>query len=266
MVLVDIIKKKIQFILPGGGVNGCFQAGFLYRLFKDYKDYIEIERIDGISVGALNGICVFLEDIEMLKNVWFNIEERGDLFLDHESTSEYWYKGCLYNNSGLKKTVETYSYFVIPELMPKFNCVVQNLDTKNYEYKNGMDENIWDYIIASASPPIITQHSKIGNNFYADGCIGQIYPTDTICDNVDMVVIIGYYETSGYYLFNLFKMFKQSISDNVQFAEKLIEEKKVIPVYNPCKNYLIDFRRSVIEEGFELGEKAAIEFFNNNVI
>ena len=40
MVLSDKIKKKIHFILPGGGVTGCFQAGFLYRLFKDYKDYI----------------------------------------------------------------------------------------------------------------------------------------------------------------------------------------------------------------------------------
>lgn len=266
MVLSDKIKKKIHFILPGGGVNGCFQAGFLYRLFKDYKDYIEIERIDGISVGALNGICVFLEDIEMLKNVWFNIEERSDLFVDHTTTSEYWYKGCLYNNSGLKKTVETYSNFVIPELMPKFNCVVQNLDTTKYEYKNGLDANIWEYIIASASPPIITQKSKIGDNLYADGCMGQIYPTDNISENDNMVIIVGYYETTGYYLFNLFKMFKQSISENVQFVEKLIEEKKVIPIYNPCKNYLIDFRRSIIEEGFDLGEKAAIDFFNNNFV
>ena len=27
-------KIKIHFILPGGGVKGCFQAGFLYRLYK----------------------------------------------------------------------------------------------------------------------------------------------------------------------------------------------------------------------------------------
>ena len=27
-----IEKKRIHFILPGGGVNGSFQAGFLYRL------------------------------------------------------------------------------------------------------------------------------------------------------------------------------------------------------------------------------------------
>jgi hypothetical protein len=61
-------------------------------------------------------------------------------------------------------------------------------------------------------------------------------------------------------------MFKQSISENVLLAEKLVEEKKLIPIYNPCKNYLIDFRRSIIEEGFNLGEKAAIDFFNNNFV
>ena len=32
------VKKKfpsIHFFLPGGGVKGCFQAGFLYQLFTD---------------------------------------------------------------------------------------------------------------------------------------------------------------------------------------------------------------------------------------
>jgi predicted acylesterase/phospholipase RssA len=47
-------KKHIHFILPGGGVNGAFQAGFIYRLMTDCSQYIEIDRIDGISVGALN--------------------------------------------------------------------------------------------------------------------------------------------------------------------------------------------------------------------
>ena len=38
---------KIHFILPGGGVRGAFQAGFLYKLRKIYGDKFEIARIDG---------------------------------------------------------------------------------------------------------------------------------------------------------------------------------------------------------------------------
>ena len=34
-------KKKIHFILPGGGVKGSFQAGFLYHLFKNYSNDFE---------------------------------------------------------------------------------------------------------------------------------------------------------------------------------------------------------------------------------
>ena len=34
--LIDNTKqlKLIHFILPGGGVKGCFQAGFMYHLFN----------------------------------------------------------------------------------------------------------------------------------------------------------------------------------------------------------------------------------------
>ena len=60
--------KSIHFILPGGGVKGCFQAGFLYKLFTDYSESFSIYRIDGTSVGSINGMATILGEFETLKH------------------------------------------------------------------------------------------------------------------------------------------------------------------------------------------------------
>ena len=70
---------KIHFILPGGGVRGAFQAGFMYNLFKKYDDQFEIARIDGTSVGSLNGFAIMNKKYENLK-IWLNINNINDLF------------------------------------------------------------------------------------------------------------------------------------------------------------------------------------------
>lgn len=57
-------KPKIHFILPAGGVRGAFQAGFIYRLFSKYRDTFIMQRIDGSSVGALNGFAIINNNIE----------------------------------------------------------------------------------------------------------------------------------------------------------------------------------------------------------
>ena len=67
-------KPSIHFILPGGGVRGAFQAGFLYQIFQEYKEHFLIARIDGTSEVALNGFSVINNKIDILKNIWFNIE------------------------------------------------------------------------------------------------------------------------------------------------------------------------------------------------
>ena len=66
--------KTIHFILPGGGVRGSFQAGFLYELFTKHKDAFEIYKIDGTSVGSINGIASLLGEFDVLKDTWLNIK------------------------------------------------------------------------------------------------------------------------------------------------------------------------------------------------
>ena len=39
-----------------------------------------MQRIDGSSVGALNGFAIINNNIEKLKDIWFNITKIQDLF------------------------------------------------------------------------------------------------------------------------------------------------------------------------------------------
>lgn len=260
-------KKRIHFILPGGGVNGAFQAGFLYRLMSDYAQYIEIERIDGISVGALNGICILLEHPELIKNIWYSIEERNNIFDSHLTNRDVWNKGSLYNSNGLREIVMTYKNYINQNDLIKFNCVVHNSNKHCYEYINGLNENIWDFIIASASPPMLSPYSKIGENFYTDGGLDQVYPIDYIQhDNSIMNVIVGYYNNTDYNLFNLYKFMKKSIHNNIIKICELLKEDKVISVVNPCRNNIIDFRREIIEEAFKFGEDSAKKFYSEYIV
>lgn len=278
-----MIKKRIHFILPGGGVNGAFQAGFLYRLFKDYNDKIIIDRIDGISVGALNGLAIILEDIEFIKSIWYYIEHRDTIFNSYNTNSEIWYKGSIYDSAGLRNIIYLHKDFIKNEEKEKYNCVVHNCNTQSYEYINGARTNLLEFIIASASPPLISPYLKIDDIFYADGCIDQIYPIDYVMKNDNQTkneenntnldnlpnklnVVVGYYDSNNYYLFNIYKTFKTNIYNNNIDIKKLIDNNDIITINNPCFYSLIDFSRENIDNGFKLGEEAAKTFYNNHIL
>ena len=262
-----IEKKRIHFILPGGGVNGAFQAGFLYRLMLECSEYIDIVRIDGISVGALNGIGLLLEHPEFLKNIWFSIENRNDIFDSHNANMDLWNKGSLYDSNGLREIIHIYKDYVKTQELLKYNCVVHNSTKNCHEYINGNNDNIWDFVVASSSPPIISPYSQIGDCQYTDGGLDQVYPIDFLneddCDCIRLV--LGYYEQNDYYMFNLYKRLKWSINTNVCQTSELLKNGKIVAVSNPCRFNIIDFRRETIEEGFKCGEEAAVKFYMDHI-
>jgi len=267
----SIRKKHIHFILPGGGVNGAFQAGFLYRLFKDCRPYIHIERIDGISVGALNGIAMILEDPELIKTIWYSIENRSHIFDKHDTHRDVFSQKSMYNSRGLRSIIETHVPLVQKDLLAKFNCVVHNKTTKDYEYINGTHSSIWDYVIASASPPVISPPCKIGECRYSDGGVDIVYPVDYVSVGGDdetpvMNLIVGYYEESRYYFFKIYKKFKKSIEDNMDVTRKLVNDNHIKVVYNTCRFNIIDFQREVIDYAFKLGEERAVAFYLEHII
>src|SRR3990167_8225822 len=194
------LRKSIHFILPGGGVKGCFQAGFLYRLWTAYQDRFTIDRIDGTSVGSLNGLALATHQLEKLKETWLSIRGMSDLF----SPTSRWQLGVLvngfysrgiYDNANLLHKIATYedlrdgSY---PDLS-KFNCVVMDIEEGSSYYINGSNTHIRDFVLASSSPWIITQPQVIEGHFYTDGGLLENFPIE-YCEGsrADLQVIVGY--------------------------------------------------------------------------
>lgn len=72
-------KKKLALVLSGGGFKGAFQVGALeYLLYNPVQiedEVIDIQKFDiisGVSVGSLNGALVATNQMEALKDIWFN--------------------------------------------------------------------------------------------------------------------------------------------------------------------------------------------------
>ena len=93
------MKKKYALVLSGGGFKGAFQMGALNYL-KDNWDTInpgqpmKFDIIAGVSVGALNGAMMAMEDQEALNQLWKDVAKNGveeiytSDFIDTQSSSE----------------------------------------------------------------------------------------------------------------------------------------------------------------------------------
>lgn len=271
-------KIKIHFILPGGGVKGCFQAGFIYRLYKSYSEYFELYQIDGCSVGALNGLGVASGNIEQLKDIWTNISCSTDIFSPLSKVPfingivtaySVFYKNGVYKNK-LQDIVEKYK-IQKKNYMDKFNCVVSNIRTGIFQYINGLNPKIKKYVTASGTPWIISSPVEINGEIYTDGGLLQLYPIEYIDDSkADIKLIIGYddahfykYSNEGdnilYYLARIIDICRTN-NQNMKYAKKIIKKNDVVIVDNPIKVDFLRFEPKIIKDGFKLGETSAVKF------
>lgn len=278
--MAQISKKKIHFILPGGGVRGSFQAGFIYQLRTKYNDYFEIYRIDGTSVGALNGLALILQDPEDIKKIWFSIENIESVF-NPWGVKPIWnrlkmvyqgfYKKSLYQNDGLQKIIKSNLDKVDTNIIDKYNCVVTNIYTGDFEYINGTHANINELIVASASPWIISPPVSTSNHLYIDGGLLQTYPIDNIKNSeADIKLLLGYDTTHlnkiGMTGDNIITYLARLIDisrlnhPNIKKLTKYINKYNMIPIENPLQYPFLDFSRENITSGFDLGIEAADKF------
>mgnify|MGYP006086965541 FL=1 len=280
---------KIHFILPGGGVRGAFQAGFLYQLFTKYKTHFEIARVDGTSVGSINGFAIMNDACETLKDTWLNINNINDLFDNWSDTSIIggmqslyygYYNSGLFSNAKVTRLIEstagdswkTHS----KEYQDKYSCAVVNLHNGKTKYVYGSDLNILDYITASASPWVVSNPVSIEDSSYADGGLLETYPIKHInkCD-ADITLILGYdQEHFNYisgdnanlltYLANLIDIARCN-SVNTQKLRDIIDTEDVVAIANPMTLLFVDFNREAIHDGFQSGGEFADSFYKTYI-
>lgn len=288
-IITMVSKPKIHFILPGGGVRGAFQAGFLYRLFKKYGNFFEIARIDGTSVGSINGFAAINNDFDKLREIWLNITCVNDLF-DNWSNSPlvgpisslyYGYHNCgLFSNAKLMSIInDTYSKGWVEkdeEFKKNYSCAVVNLENGKTKYVYGNDKNIVNYITASASPWVISNPVDIDNEQYADGSLLETYPLKHVnkC-GADITLIVGYdQEHFSYksgdnrniltYLANLIDISRYN-SVNTQKLKELIDNQTIIGIANPMTMLFVDFDKEAIHDGFNSGNEFADTFYKTYI-
>jgi len=172
-----IIKNGL--LLSGGGSWGVFQVKVLKNLLKK-KRY---DFIYGSSVGALNGYFLSqypidsqLTGINDLYNIWYN----SDSYTKNSfNMIGGFFSNGIYDNRHLKKTIDDYTINQKKELIyPNFKFVVTQSDTfQPFYVSNSIKENdinvYKNFLLASASIPIIFPTLKIDNINYFDGCFSN---------------------------------------------------------------------------------------------
>jgi len=279
------MSKSIHFILPGGGVRGSFQAGFLYELFTKYKDSFSLHRVDGTSVGSINGFAIILDELEVLKDTWLKIKNINDFFENWSNTpligSLYnlyygFYNSGLYNNTLLHKKLSDNLTTSLKEKdkehLSKFSCTVTNVHKARIEYISGTNSDIIQYVTASSSPWIICNPCIIDDYCYTDGGVLETYPIKNIKDSTaDLIIIVGFdqevvhfakpdFSNMLYFMATLLDIARYNSINSKEVLE-YVHNGKCIPITNPMKVLFTDFTPETIKVGFEHGQDAAEQFY-----
>ena len=75
--------KKTALVLSGGAFHGAFQVGALKYLEENWSHLalghpeMKFDLVSGVSVGALNGLFVALDDCRALTELWQRVGENG---------------------------------------------------------------------------------------------------------------------------------------------------------------------------------------------
>jgi NTE family protein len=64
------LTKEYGLVLEGGGAKGAYQIG-VWKAFLEYN--VRIKGVAGVSVGALNGALICMDDYEKAEQIWENI-------------------------------------------------------------------------------------------------------------------------------------------------------------------------------------------------
>jgi NTE family protein len=243
-------KYKLGIVLSGGGARGIAHLGVLQAL---NENGIEPDAIAGTSMGAIVG-CFYaagrspafiLEEIKKERITKFlSFSLPGDGFLDLEHIEELMKKHIGVNNfKSLKKP---------------FFISVSNLNTGKYEIIS--QGRLFEYVIASASIPIIFKPQVINNNTYVDGGLLNNLPAQALRNDCEKLICVHVNHSGPLKKISGLKEIverclrlgiESNIIESIKAADVVIQPEKV-KEYNT-----FDFRKS--EEIYRAGYEATLE-------
>lgn len=75
------LEKEYGLVLEGGGAKGAYQIG-AWKALREAG--VKIKGISGVSVGALNGALICMDDLEKASKIWENISYSQIMDVDDE--------------------------------------------------------------------------------------------------------------------------------------------------------------------------------------
>ena len=191
-ILLDL-SKEYGLVLEGGGAKGSFQVG-AWRALKEAG--LKIKGVAGVSVGALNGALICMDDLEMAERIWENIDYSVVMELEDSFTGMVKrvvkdrgiditpLKNLLHETIDEKRIRES-SCELFASTFSITDKKLLNLDVKTLP--EGEIENI---LMASSSLPVF-KTEKLGGKYYTDGGGFNNVPLNVLVDRgyQDIIVI-----------------------------------------------------------------------------
>jgi len=192
IALINIFKRRGKksmsaLLLPGGGQNGAFGAGFLNG-WSERGNRPEFDIVTGVSTGTMISTFACLgtkEDDRILKDTWLNIN-KSDIYKKGGLLRLAIGGNALYDTAPLRQLLEQ---SITPDIIKRVATEYDKgrrllISTTNLDYnqtwvwdltavaKHGganARELYIDVVLASASPPILFPPVEINNFLLADG-------------------------------------------------------------------------------------------------
>lgn len=207
--MIDL-NKEYGIVLEGGGAKGAYQIG-VWKALKESG--VKIKGIAGVSVGALNGTLMCMDDVKLAEDIWTNISYSQVMDVDDEDMENLLHHNLRQVN--LAKFTKTGAKAVISggiditplkELIEKYvdetkvkesetelvmgTLSLSELKGKEIEAKMLEEGELKDYLIASASLPVFKQE-KLQGKTYLDGGMVNNVPIDMLIkrEYKDIIVI-----------------------------------------------------------------------------
>lgn len=248
-------KLKVAIALSGGGARGIAHIGVLAALEK-YG--IKPDIISGTSMGALVGVFYAAgfqpdEILELIKveklyrAVKWAFPSTG--LLDLEKVEK-----------AMSNKIEIDDF---KSLKKKFICAVTNLNSGMTEYVS--EGKLFDYVLASASVPVLFEPKVINGHTYVDGGLLNNLPVQPLVEIAD--IIIGVNVNHNGYLDKIdglkniaersFSLaINQNVPDSLNLCDFSIEPDDV----RKFSTYDFNKAEEIYKIGFEATENYILEF------
>lgn len=187
------MAKKTALVLSGGGALGAFQF-MAEKYAREVKGY-QWDIIAGVSVGALNGMMLAMEQYARLEDLWRNITQEqiftGKLNFWAILKIAFGAKS-VYDNAPLRRLIER--EYRRELIRTDFRVGSVSLPEGDYKMFRPDDEGFREAILASTAIPLAWEPVDVSVQYpdMVDGGVRNISPLGDVLDSEpDEVVIIN---------------------------------------------------------------------------